>query len=982
MKSRLLISAAFTAAMATSVGVPAFAQEEAAQTAPAVTTPDTIVITGSFIRGTPEDAALPVDVFSTDELSQSGVTSPLEFIKQLPSVGSVLGDSNQFSPAAQGSQGQGSINLRGLGPTRTLVLLNSKRTVQAPGDGFTDTNLIPLFALERVEILKDGAASTYGSDAIAGVANFLTRTDFDGIELEGDWTFIDGSDDNYKASLLVGKNFDGGNIMIGGGWQHRSELPTTARDFVFPGYEDNFSGYSALATPGLFAVTYLQGIDAGTGAPILDTRVVRDAGCEELGGTVTPPLCRFTYVPHDNLIEDEDRYQAFASMNAELGSGLTVKVEGLYARTDVESLNYSPSFPPTQGPNGSGFQNAFTISPANPYVGDFLDNVGLPQSGTTNGPIAAVTAVFYRPLGFLGNPLDPDRGAGTGFAKTEGLRFSGDLEYEMSDTLLLTLSATWWRSQRDNAVRDIVGTRLQNALNGLGGADCDPATGTPGQGSCVYFNPFTTAGASNPAWDLPNPFYVGGAENSPALIDYLQPYNGTRQSEEQTIVQAVLTGESGIELAGGPLAFAVGAQYRENDFRNRSWSNISDAQFNPCFVEGDVSCVGSPTEGVGPFIFLGVSRPQNLEQEVFAGFAEVNVPLADTLELTGALRYEDYGDPVGSTLNPKGSFRWEPLEFLTFRGSIGTTFRGPLASNVDPNFVTALAGLAAAGGNYKSVDIFGNPNLDPETALTYNVGAIVSTGGLTVSADFWTYEFEDQITRVPEDAIASSVVPVAGGPANCDAPLADLVTFDGGQCIQGTSTGLNIARVRSDVVNGPDVTVRGFDFAVNYDIDAGLGVFSLGGNATWNLEYKIDDFVVDGVLLQESYDAVGFGNYFRDPDTLPEWRVNAYVNFNYDARLNARYVFNYIDGVTDERCTAAGCVNTNTRFGEESGSYVRQDFVLTYDLLVGGADLQFQAAVNNIFDEDPPEAALPVSYNPFLGDAYGRHYQLGLKANF
>ena len=140
---------------------------------------DLIIVTGSYIRGTPEDAALPVDVFNSADLEKSGTTSPLEFIKDLPSVGPVLGDSNQFSAAAQGFQGNGSINLRSLGSTRTLVLFNGRRTIQAPGDGFADTQLVPLFALDRIEILKDGAAATYGSDAIAGVANFVTKQNFD-----------------------------------------------------------------------------------------------------------------------------------------------------------------------------------------------------------------------------------------------------------------------------------------------------------------------------------------------------------------------------------------------------------------------------------------------------------------------------------------------------------------------------------------------------------------------------------------------------------------------------------------------------------------------------------------------------------------------------------------------------------------------------------------------------------------------------------
>ena len=159
------------------------------------------------------------------------------FIKDLPQVGSVLGDTNQFSTAAQGNQGLGSINLRGLGPQRTLVLFNGRRTFTAPGavgGGFGDTNAVPLFALDRIEILKDGAAATYGSDAIAGVANFVTKKGFEGVEIKTDYEFVNGSDDNYTASILFGQTFGDVNIMAGFGWQHRSELPTTETRLFFP----------------------------------------------------------------------------------------------------------------------------------------------------------------------------------------------------------------------------------------------------------------------------------------------------------------------------------------------------------------------------------------------------------------------------------------------------------------------------------------------------------------------------------------------------------------------------------------------------------------------------------------------------------------------------------------------------------------------------------------------------------------------------
>ena len=189
-----------------------------------------VVVTGSFIRGTPEDAALPVDVISAEDISKQGSPSTLELIKTLSVSSGVLGDTNQFDPRAQGSEGSGSINLRGLGAARTLVLLNGRRMPTNPFvAGVVDTNVLPQAAVGRVEILKDGAAATYGSDAIGGVVNFITRSKFDGLEVGGSYTLVDGSKGNYDVSALWGKTFDNGNILISAGWQHRAELKALDR---------------------------------------------------------------------------------------------------------------------------------------------------------------------------------------------------------------------------------------------------------------------------------------------------------------------------------------------------------------------------------------------------------------------------------------------------------------------------------------------------------------------------------------------------------------------------------------------------------------------------------------------------------------------------------------------------------------------------------------------------------------------------------
>jgi iron complex outermembrane recepter protein len=181
------------------------AQAQTAATAPS--TVEEVVVTGSFIAGTPKDTAIPVAVIGQEELERRGQPSILEIIKGLPISGPVLGDSNQFSVAAQGRSGGGTINIRGLGAQRTLVLMNGRRFA----GGTADTNLIPVAAIGRVEILKDGAAATYGSDAIGGVANFITRKNVSGFEVQGDYRYVPGSDGDFTASILYGYVGDSSN---------------------------------------------------------------------------------------------------------------------------------------------------------------------------------------------------------------------------------------------------------------------------------------------------------------------------------------------------------------------------------------------------------------------------------------------------------------------------------------------------------------------------------------------------------------------------------------------------------------------------------------------------------------------------------------------------------------------------------------------------------------------------------------------------
>jgi len=946
-----------------------------------------IVVTGSYIRGTPEDAAVPVDVYTSADLAQNGVSSPLEFIKDLPEVGSVLGDSNQFSADAQANQGFGSINLRNLGPTRTLVLFNGRRTLTAPGavgGGFGDTNSIPLFALDRVEILKDGAAATYGSDAIAGVANFVTKTGFEGVELQGDYDFIKGSDGNYTASILVGQNFGDLNIMAGFGWQHRSELESTDRSYGFQPYDVNPAAWSALATPGTFFVNEPNGIPVPN-APGLFFQP--DRGCNDLGGVQDGIICRFSFIPNDNLVEEEDRYQGYIQADIDLSDTFRFHGEFTYAQTDLDRIGTSPGYPPLQGPGGARLGGGFSVSPNNPGVAPFVD-----QTGLANTP-GFIGVFLWRPFGFLGNPTDPGRGSGRQTANNKAYRLSGTLEKDFSDTLRGQLSVTWANYERRRSSPGIVGSRLQDALNGLGGADCDTVNGTPGAGGCQWFNPFANAGPGNPSLGLTNPFYVPGNENSPDLVEFLQIDNGVEETEDSLVVDLIFSGEMGIDLGGGNIGWAAGAQYRKLDFLSRPLRSESNLDLNPCVILGDQSCLGGGLDGAGSFIFLGGSRPERLDQDVKAIFAEVAVPISDTLEITAAARFEDYGGSIGSTFNPKGAVRWEPTEWLVLRGSVGTTFRGPLAAQVSNNAVTSLAAISAANGNFKAVDIAGNPtNLGPEKAFSYNIGAVVDFSGFTFSVDYWSFDFKDEITRTDAQAIANNAVTdangdiVPGGLVNCSNPFSSLITFDGGACVQGTTNGTNISRILTQWVNGPKTKTSGLDFAASYTTDIGPGVYSIGVNASHILKYDIGDFNLDGNLLRPGFGAVGLANLDRAPGTISPWRANAYINYNV-AGLNLRYGATYIAGVVDERCPALPdpCATTSfgdTNFGRNISNYTQHDFHAAYELPISAFDAQLQFSIENFTNEEASAARLPLGYNPFVGNPLGRVFRLGAKVGF
>ena len=303
-----------------------------------------VIVTGSFIKGTPENAPNPVTTLDRDSFLQDGSPTIVEIIKNLGISSGVDGETNQFQ--SNGLEGAANINLRGLGPARTLTLLNGKRlpfsgssVIQAGYQQFVDINLIPTIALRGVDFLREGASATYGSDAIAGVANFRTRNDFEGVEVSLNHRFVSGSEGWTEAGIAFGHEFESGShLLLALGYNKRGELEIRDRDYTLRSYAVNpLGGWSGIGNPS----SYLD-----LGGPTRPGLSFSDPGCVGFVGGIFDGTCRFQYTQFDNIVEDEERWQAYAEYEHVFDNDSKLTLSALYAETDVPEWKTSPAYPP------------------------------------------------------------------------------------------------------------------------------------------------------------------------------------------------------------------------------------------------------------------------------------------------------------------------------------------------------------------------------------------------------------------------------------------------------------------------------------------------------------------------------------------------------------------------------------------------------------------------------------------------------------
>ena len=981
-----------------------------------------IVVTGTYIKGTPEDAPLPVTTLQRDDLALEGTPTTIDLIKSLSFSQGADGETDQFQAGAGADRG--TINIRGLGPSRSLVLLNGRRTTWSPhaigaqAQLLVDVNMLPSIALQRIEVLRDGAAATYGSDAIAGVMNFITRGDFEGFEVMANHKIIADSDGDTEFGAIWGGTLMNGRLqlMTSASYIERSELNIADRDWSLRDYADSpAGGWSSVGRPSVFVP-----LDRWAASPIgggfgglLATGIV-DPNCQDLGGARTNTLnipfadpgalgnggaglggfCRFQYTAFDNLIEDAERWQWFTEATFDLNETTSLSLELLLTDSNVPHWGTSPSYPPNKLVDAER-----TVRANNPGLVDMASKYPDIYGGYAscdadycrwNGDggaqdDAGVPAAWQEVGWYYGRYYGQDGPRRGHHRRSQLTRFAGALDGEWGNRGW-QVSMTYSQSERESAGGDTMVYRDARARQGLGGFECESqvpneydANGNlsfslatvqqwAGQGPCRYWIPFSNSMPGSHPFvnngEASNPDFNSALSNQP-LRDYMITSAVFEGETSLLVLEGVLTGELDfLQMPAGNIDYAVGVQYRDETYQSGvDVSSFFNGVTYPCAAGPEIK--DCETGRTGLFGFLPPSFPIDDSRSIWSVFGEFNLPLTDNIEGWLSLRHENYGSQTGSTTDPKVALKWQITPSIGMRVSVGSTFRGPtLNQTVASNSSNSLQFVGSTGA-FKRIDTSGNPNLTPEEATTINAGLLVDHDGLItdtdnvfVTVDYWSYDFEKPLVTEPFSNVLALACPgAATAPCDPNSPFFDRLVFG------GNAAAADVEIININIVNGPDIQTDGVDFTFRYSLEAGPGILSLGLTGTRIMSYDISAWEFGG-----DYDALGRLNY-RTPlaRTLAEWKGRTTVNYEM-GQLNARWVVNAID---EYDYLMQG-------FGTEGvvASHVTHDIHVGYTFMEG--QLRAIASFINLEDEAPPFMSREMNYDAFTHNAFGRMIKLGV----
>ncbi len=1005
-----------SAALATVLCASAFGQESAAETAEGSI--EEVVVTGSYIKGTPEDAPLPVTSLTRDDLAEQGSPTTLDLIKNLSFSQGADGETDQFQAGAGADRA--TVNIRGLGPSRSLVLVNGRRTTWSPhaigaqAQLLVDVNSLPSIAVERIEFLRDGAAATYGSDAIAGVMNYITRGDFTGLEISANHKAIEDSDGDSELGVIFGTDFgDGlGHIVTSFSYIQRGELELVQRDWAVRSYADSpRGGWSSVGRPAVFVPWDRFDQTAGGFGGLLGAGIV-DPNCERLGGARTTTLsvnplggfCRFQYTPFDNLAEEAERWQWFTEGSWDLNETTTLSAEFLLTNSLVPGWNTSPSYPPNRLVDRSRSiraNNPGLIDMASKYpdlYGDYafcnasycrwdgdsyMDAEGNLVVGAQDG--MSIPAAWQEVGWYYGRFYGQDGPLRDHKRENDLARLVVALDGEWGE-YNWQASASYSTSERVSLGGDTMVYRDARARQGLGGFECERMVPNEydndgnlafsletvmrhaGQGPCQYWIPFSNAMVGShpqvPNGLASNPDFNPALDNR-GIYDYMVTDLGGEGETSLLVLEGVLTGTLPYELPAGQMAFAAGVQQRSESYASNVLSGgLNDGLAYPCVAGPEIK--NCATGRTGLFGFLPPGFPIDSDRNIQSVFGELSLPIAETLEGQLSMRYEYYGGGT-SSLDPKLALRWQVLDSVGLRASVGTTFRGPtLNQTVAANSSNSLQFVSVTGA-FKRIDTKGNPDLAPEEATTFNVGLLVDRDellldgdNLFITVDYWSYDFEKPLVTEPFNNVLALACPGgATDPCDTSSPYFSRLTF-GGNAIP-----TDVEIIDINIINGPDIQTDGVDFSARYSMPLAAGQLTAGVSGTNVLSYDISAWELGSAL-----DALGRLNYGTSlARTVTEWKARGHLNYRV-GNLNARYVANYI-GAYDHGGPAGDDLEVESQLTHEVHAI--------YDV---GDNLRLWGSVVNLTDEDPPFVTREMNYDAFTHNPFGRIYKVGVSVFF
>ena len=819
----------------------AFGSGIAAMPAMAQQTLERVEITGSSIKRIDAETALPVQVITREQIQKTGATNVEQLLQTVSSMSS-SGGLTAASTSGATTGGISSISLHGLTSIRTLVLINGRR-IAPYGIGFVgdsvsvDVNSIPLSAIERVEVLKDGASAIYGSDAIAGVINFILRQDFTGIEITGEYGDTTQGGANLKrASGTFGFGnlaADRFNLMLVASYQKEGSLFGRDRSFSKSGINldagnDATSGNTFPGNIALFP----------TGSKTRNPTAPNCPGPYAVNDPNFPPTrCRFDPSPYVTLIPASDRTSLFATGKFAITADIQAYAEASYnenkSRTIIQPVPLS---------------DQFALPLSNPLCSQF------PYNASASGPCQAVfrltSASQYYPTAYA---LAQYGGAPDLLVR---YRSEGSGPRDLTDI-----------AQAPRFVAGIKGTAI--------GWDFDAAY--------LYTESKVREQVNSgfPAYTTILPLLNSGTVNpfGPSAPDVEAQLAGSSfkgdafkiKSQLQSV--AARASRDVMQLSAGPLGVAFGAEARKEKF---------DFNANPTIKTGDISGYGGN--------FLDTDKSRNVE----AIFGEVNVPIIKNLEANVAARYDHY-QGVGNSFTPKGGLRWQPAPEMLFRTSWGRGFRAPSLQDL---YLPNTTGVTPAGlsdplrcpttkdgtidcTTQFNVTFGGNAQLKPEKSRNFTLGAVLEpTNAVSVGIDYFRVDLSDTITNgVNAGTILTdkaSVARYAGLITRAAPSPADIAAMIPGKILNIDQTNLNLGVSK----------VAGFELDVKWRLPASdYGKFILAANGTYFTRFDTSN--PDGSFsggVDQVNNATGgvvprFRSYSSVDWTLGPWNVNVGQTF-------------------------------------------------------------------------------------------------------